>query len=166
MTNGGIQHHDKQTRLGSRQTVRTVLLVVVAITIIVLGVQLVTRWQAARSIQDGLELNKQGAYDAAINAFTQAIQVRPGEADAYLYRGTVLLEAGRAEEAVTDFTQVLELRPDNMVVYLYRGDSYLAMGLKAQATADYQYALDTAGDDQQLVTAARTKLYLMEGSTP
>jgi len=119
---------------------------------------------ADESRAQGLMLIKEQEYDAAVRAFTTAIDAAPDAPDAYVYRGMALFESGRPSEAIPDFSKAIELDPDNAVARLYRGDGYLAIGKRDQARADYNGALARAGDDERLATAARAKLWAMGSS--
>ena len=141
-----------------------IMMGLLAVPVSQLATRLITPQTPEQYIQMGLAFHKQQRYDAAVREFSKAIRVRPDMADAYLYRGIAFYAAGQMEASITDFNKVLELRPERATVYLYRGDSYLALGQRAQAVVDYKQALAQADGDEQLAIAARTKLYLMEGS--
>ena len=170
MTQPVARQEDKPARVLSRRIFIIALLIVGIAALAVSALRLVSRQETAvspeQNVQQGLALNKQQQYDAAIDEFTQAIKARPDMVDAYLYRGIALFGAGRPKDSITDFTRVLELEPERAVVYLYRGDSYLALGQKDQAVINYEHALTLAGADERLATTARTKLYLADGNEP
>ena len=51
--------------------------------------------------------------DDAIENFTVAIRVNPGDAEAWYQRGQYLLDTGRNDEAAADLAQALALQPDH-----------------------------------------------------
>lgn len=82
---------------------------------------------AARTLDRGLEAGfssaghfcalgaryyRQGALDKAIAAYTKALTIEPGRAEAELGNGVALEQLGRKDEAAQHFRRYLELRPD------------------------------------------------------
>jgi tetratricopeptide (TPR) repeat protein len=114
MTQPVAQREYKPTRVLSRRIFIIVLLVVGIAALAVSALRRVSRQETAvspeQNVQQGLALNKQQQYNAAIDEFTQAIKARSDMVDAYLYRGIALFGAGRPKESITDFSKVLELR--------------------------------------------------------
>ncbi len=68
-------------------------------------------WHAWSTL--GMLLGKQGQSQAALEALEKALQLNPGDDNAYAYRGNVRLAAGEKALAVADFQKSLELNPDN-----------------------------------------------------
>jgi Flp pilus assembly protein TadD len=68
-------------------------------------------WHAWSTL--GMLLGKQGQSQAALEALNKAIQLNPGDDNAYAYRGNVRLAAGEKFLAVADFQKSLELNPNN-----------------------------------------------------
>jgi len=60
--------------------------------------------------------------EAAINSYTQAIQLDSQYADAYEHRATIYLQSGDYTKALEDYNKVLELDPDNQDVINYRSN--------------------------------------------
>jgi tetratricopeptide (TPR) repeat protein len=54
-----------------------------------------------------------GQYDLAIEDFTMAINLNPGEADAYRYRGNAYRNKGQSGKAIADYNKAIELNPKN-----------------------------------------------------
>jgi len=60
-------------------------------------------------------------YKEAIEAFTKAIEINPGNGEAYKFRGDLMLMKGDLDQAVSDYTDALEINPRNAQVYNNRG---------------------------------------------
>lgn len=104
MTQPVARQEDKPARVLSRRILIIALLVIGIAALAVSALRLVSRQETAvspeQNVQQGLALNKQQQYDAAIDEFTQAITARPDMVDACLYRGIALFEAGRPNDSM------------------------------------------------------------------
>jgi len=88
-----------------------------------------------------------GAWEEAINSFTQAIRLRPNFTRAYIGRGDVYLGLKRYPEAIADFSQAIYLQPEKAKeAYYKRGLAYLKQEQNEQGLADLREA--TAIDPQ------------------
>lgn len=89
----------------------------------------------------GLVLKAQGDLNAAADAFTQAIRLKPDYAAAYNNLGIVLKDLGEVEEAIQSFKQALLLNPDyadcfsNLLFCMTHADSVDAAALQQAHTA-------------------------------
>ncbi len=83
-----------------------------------------------------------GAWEEAINSFTQSIRLRPNFVKAYIGRGDVYLGLKQYAEAIADFGQAIYLQPDKAKeAYYKRGLAHLKQGQNEQALADLQEAI-------------------------
>ncbi len=73
----------------------------------------------------GQRLAAQEHFDEAIEAFTQAQELRPGAAGIYLHSALALAEMSRWPEAVLALQQAMALQPANAVLPLFLGRMYL-----------------------------------------
>src|SRR5215831_56958 len=73
----------------------------------------------------GQKLAAQGHVDEAIEAFTQAQELRPRAAGIYLHRALALAETPRWPEAVPALQQAMVLQPANPVLPMFLGRIYL-----------------------------------------
>jgi len=82
-----------------------------------------TAQSVAQWIERGTVLERQGVYAEAVKAYTRAIALDPGSADAYLKRGTARFSAKKtdATEALGDLTEAIRLTPENAEAYYRRG---------------------------------------------
>ena len=60
--------------------------------------------------------NEKGNYDRAIADYSQSIQLRPGDADAYHKRGDAYNKKGDYDRAIADYDQSLQLNPYDKAV--------------------------------------------------
>jgi hypothetical protein len=64
-------------------------------------------------IQEGQQLEQDGDYDAAIDAYNNAIDHNPDHGDAYFYRAGAHFQLANNAAAVSDARRATELNPDN-----------------------------------------------------
>ncbi len=88
-------------------------------------------------IQQGLQQQSTNP-QAAIQAFTQAIELVPQEAAFYCYRGRIYFSLNNLAAAKADFTSAIERAPKMAFAYFYRGACYLNQQLLTQAELDLQ----------------------------
>lgn len=84
----------------------------------------------------GIAFIQTGDDNKAISDFTQAIRLKPDDAETYYNRG---LARGRNEDytrAIADFTRAIQLKPGYADAYYSRGVSYKRVGNAARAKAD------------------------------
>lgn len=89
---------------------------------------------AQTQFQRGLAHHSAGRLDPAITAYSAAVRLAPGHADALRNLGIALKAAGRTAEAIVAWERAMRLRPD-------QADSALALG---QALLDVGRAEDAA----------------------
>jgi tetratricopeptide (TPR) repeat protein len=97
----------------------------------------------------GEALVEQGRVDDAIVHFQQALQIRPGYAEAYFDLGNALLQQGRLDEAMVYFQQALQIRPDYADAHFNLGVALLRKGNVDEAIAQFQQALEIEPDDAE-----------------
>ena len=66
---------------------------------------------------------------------------RPGEAEAYLYRGYEFALKGEHDQAISEYTRALEINRRYVDAYNNRGLSYASKGQYDNAVSDYNKAL-------------------------
>jgi tetratricopeptide (TPR) repeat protein len=77
--------------------------------------------KADRAFRKGFDANQRKDFDAAIAAYTEAIEYSPGSADARFNRGLVYSEMNRLDDAIADFTE--SISRDGL-----RADAFFARG--------------------------------------
>ena len=65
----------------------------------------------------GASAAQTGKLDKAVDAFKQAISIKPDYADAYNNLGNVLKNQGKIEEAIEAYNKVLSIKPDTEAYY-------------------------------------------------
>jgi tetratricopeptide (TPR) repeat protein len=113
------------------------------------------RRQAAGRFQQGLVALHERHESTAIAAFTQAVQLNPRDALAYVNRGLAYSRAGELMQARLDFSRALEVDARQGVAYYARGLVDLLLGRQAEAKRDLHQAADI-GDPR-----ARTVLEML-----
>ena len=70
----------------------------------------------------GLDLEDQGQFAEALQAFKQAAALRPAQSEVRLQLGVVHARQGQWQEALKEFDRARQLNPDDPHVYLYSGE--------------------------------------------
>jgi tetratricopeptide (TPR) repeat protein len=82
----------------------------------------------------------------ALQDFTIAIQINPGNPEPYYNRGLTRQSLGDLAGAMADFNQTIKLNPDHPFAYYDRGVLHGARGEIAQAIADLERVASTCLD--------------------
>ncbi len=118
-----------------------------------------TRATARRAYEQGVQQINQRNYPSAIQSLSQAIQLEPTLAVAYVARGSAHIGVRRYPEAAADYSYALRL-DGNMASPLYGlAEAYRAMGRTSDARQYYErYVASTAQDVRtDLQQEARSK---------
>lgn len=98
----------------------------------------------------GVESYNAKNFDAAIQQFTRAIELRKGKfSDASFNRGLAYQEKKEWDKAVADFTAVIAAKPRMADAYLERGRSYTGKGNAQAALADFAKAIELKPNDAE-----------------
>ncbi len=89
---------------------------------------------------EGIQKHHQGDYEAAMDLYTQAIQIHPESKMAYLYRGTLHYDQGNYEEAINDYTQALNIDSQFTWALNARGVALFRNGQADSAQKDFAYS--------------------------
>lgn len=84
---------------------------------------------------------RDGHLDAALKAFTQAIELEPNDAESRYGRGVAFLENGFPDTAIQDFRIAIAWGYDSADIYCQRGLAYAQMGVFLLAIADCTRAI-------------------------
>jgi tetratricopeptide (TPR) repeat protein len=102
--------------------------------------------QAMQAAQRGQSYNRQGNFEEAIGAYTEAIQLKPDFVLAYQNRGRAYNDKGDFHKAISDFTEAIRLNPNFGEAYYWRGLSYKEAGVLDKAERDLARAKQLGGE--------------------
>jgi len=92
--------------------------------------------------EQGLILIRARQYDKAIEAFSTAIELIPGDFQAYNYRGVARTYQGDYPGAVADYTMALQIKADYDEALNNRGFAWVRSGNLGQALNDFSRAIE------------------------
>lgn len=119
--------------------------------------------ERARQLNNaGVMSYHQGAYDASVDHFKQAIDLDPNLAQAYNNLGLSYTEMGRDEEATSAFQRALEIDPTIGQVYNNLGYLYSRRGQLDQAVEMYQRAIQRGADTSSAYTNLANAYYKLK----
>jgi tetratricopeptide (TPR) repeat protein len=81
-------------------------------------------------------------YSRGIEDLDEAINLLPGNAAAYVIRGSAYAAMRQYQRSIEDIDQGIKLDPTCFVGFLYRGMTYELKGEQDHALADYSRAID------------------------
>ena len=73
--------------------------------------------EARTLFEDAMTNRDEGEYEAALELFTQALDLNPDFGLAYYWRAATYEQSGQLEEAVADYRKALELEPDQTQIH-------------------------------------------------
>jgi tetratricopeptide (TPR) repeat protein len=118
-----------------------------------LTIQTTATAQAPTASQDELaRADKEydsGQYDKAVADYTEAIRLKPDDADAFNNRGIAYDQLKQYDKAIADLTEVIRLKPDFALAFNNRGNVYNELKQYDKAIADYTEAIRLKPDFAQ-----------------
>ena len=105
---------------------------------------------ATQHYQSGLALEKQGQYDAAIQAYNQAISIYPNYPNAHYNMANLLMLQGRLSAAVASYQQAVFYKPDFAYVHCNLGSALADLNQVTEAVASYRKALEYLPEDGEI----------------
>jgi tetratricopeptide (TPR) repeat protein len=101
-------------------------------------------WSAAQNVQSaidqGIQHSQAGRYDQALQAFDQALKLKPNDPALITYKATVYYAKGNIAQAMQMCEQALKLNPNFGRAYYQRGMIYDKQEKYDQALADLKKA--------------------------
>jgi tetratricopeptide (TPR) repeat protein len=94
----------------------------------------------------GYYLSEAGAHKEAVNVFKEAIQLKPGFADAYYYRGVAYEKLGKYNDAATSYREAIKSRPDFTDAYFSIGVIYGKLGMYKESLEALRHAVSIEPD--------------------
>lgn len=95
----------------------------------------------AAQLQIGVSALEADHYEAAIAAFTKAIESDPKNEAGYLGRAGAYRRSGQYAKALADANEAVRLNPDNSEAYVVRGVIHLSQHDSTKAIADFSEAI-------------------------
>jgi tetratricopeptide (TPR) repeat protein/uncharacterized RDD family membrane protein YckC len=111
---------------------------------------------------DGMVLAAKGDFEKAIEAFSQAIQMKEDVPQLYFFRAGAYQEMGKLKEAIQDYDKLIRMEPKDPDLYNRRGWVYQLYGQPEKAIEDYSKSLDLDPYDIEILME-RYKLNLAAG---
>lgn len=105
-----------------------------------------------------------GNYDAAIDSYSRALELKPDFAEAYNDRAYTYMTVKNYSLALSDLNQALRLRPDYVNALMNRGDiyNYYYQIDRARAIADYDRVLALHPDAADHTSVCGHRLLALE----
>ena len=91
-------------------------------------------------IDQGIKHSQAGSYDQALQAFDQALKLKPNDPAIITYKATVYYARGNKPQALQLCEQVIKLNPNFARAYNQRGMIYQSQEKYREALADLQKA--------------------------
>ncbi len=114
------------------------------------------------AFQRGRDLAARRLHRAAIDAFSDALLIDPGNDSAFLLRGEAYQQLGDLANAEADFTDSLKLQPHNSRAYLGRATVRNSLGKVVEAFSDIHEAVTRDPKNPQ-VYLVRARLFEVSG---
>jgi tetratricopeptide (TPR) repeat protein len=93
----------------------------------------------------GLTYGKTGKYQEAVDAYKQAIKIKP-DADAYRNLGIAYNDLGKHQEAVDAYKQAIKIKPDFADAHYNLGKTYRYLSKHQEAADAYKQAIKIKPD--------------------
>jgi tetratricopeptide (TPR) repeat protein len=98
---------------------------------------------------------KDKQYDKAVADYSEAIRVKPDQAEASYHRGNAYDGLSQYDKAVADYTEAIRLKPDYAEAYESRADAYRQLKQDEKAFADCTEAVRLKPDDPAVYNQRR-----------
>ena len=92
------------------------------------------------SIDQGIRNSQAGHYDQALQAFDQALKLKPNDPALITYKGIVYYARGQNDRAMKEFEAAIKLNPNFARAYYQRGMVYQSQEKYQPAVEDIQKA--------------------------
>lgn len=124
---------------------------------------LVTGWSAAQGVQtyidQGIKHSQEGRYDQALQAFDQALKLKPKDPALLTYKGIVYYAKGQNDRAMPLFEEAIKLNPNFGRAYYQRGMIYYNQEKYDQALTDISKAKSLGyGVDPDFIALIKRKM--------
>jgi tetratricopeptide (TPR) repeat protein len=109
-------------------------------------------------IDQGIRNSQAGLYDQAMQAFDQALKLKPNDPTLITYKGIIFYAKGNNAKAMQLFEEAIKLNPNFARAYYQRGMVYQAQEKYSQAIPDLEKAKSLGyGVDPEFITLMKRK---------
>lgn len=109
-------------------------------------------------IDQGISNSQAGHYDQALQAFDQALKLKPNDPALITYKGIVYYARGNNAKAMQFFEEAIKLNPNFARAYYQRGMVYQAQEKYSQAIPDLEKAKSLGyGVDPDFISLMKRK---------
>jgi len=126
----------------SRSRILPLLLLIVLVTMVFTACSGPPKGSAEWYFEQAHELAEQGDFDEAIRQYSNAIDVNPEMAQAYVNRAAAYASKENYERAIDDCTTAIDLESELTLAYINRAYAYNALGQYDMAIIDCTNAID------------------------
>ena len=110
------------------------------------------------SIDQGIKHSQSGRYDQALQAFDQALKLKPNDPALITFKGIVYYAQGQNDRAMKEFEAAIKLNPSFGRAYYQRGMIYEKQEKYDQALADLKKAKSLGyGIDSDFIALMESK---------
>jgi tetratricopeptide (TPR) repeat protein len=102
--------------------------------------------QEKQLFDTGVDHLKQQRYEAAIDVFTELIELDPDNPDAYKNRGVAYMKLSQYDSAIHDFEKTKQMMPDLKGLHSNLGVAWYYKGEYEKAIANYNSEIDVSPD--------------------
>lgn len=92
--------------------------------------------------EEAYQLVKSGAFDQALELFSEALEITPSHPDILSDRGVLFIHLNDREKALQDFNAAIEVQPEYSFRYSARAYAYDYFGETERAISDYERAIE------------------------
>jgi tetratricopeptide (TPR) repeat protein len=132
--------------------------VVIALLVVLMAPGLVLAQDVQSYIDQGVKNSQTGHYDQAIQAFDQALKLKPNDPALLTYKGIVYYAKGNNSQAMQLFDAAIKQNPNFARAYYQRGMVYQSQEKYAQAVTELQKAKHLGyGIDPDFITLMQQK---------
>ncbi len=105
--------------------------------------------EASSQFESGVSYAELGRYKEAIEAFKEAIRIKPDHALAHHNLGYSYAKLGRNKEAIEAYKQAIRIKPDDAEAFSSLGIAYGEIGLHKKRIEAYKQAIRIKPDDAE-----------------
>ncbi|GFJ81491.1 tetratricopeptide repeat protein [Phytohabitans houttuyneae] len=109
-------------------------------------------------LERAVDSREAGMYARALSDFTRAVELEPGEPEAFAGRGETYRLLERYDEALADFKRAVGLEPEYAWAFGSRAQTYRALERDSEALADLSRAIEL-DDSEDWLFVERGEVY-------